>query len=315
MSSDSNNKTELSEALSSLNIGGSNESNNEEKEASTNDSDRRNSVTTSICAACGKEGDGDNMNTCNKCDLVQYCYATCKKKHKSKHKKKCERRVAELYDENLFKEPQPREDCPVCFLPLPSADQLAFYSCCGKDICNGCLHAMVESNAADLCPFCRTLYAKSDEEYVNRNKILMEKGNADAFYILAGCYAQGRMGMPQDWAKANELLLKAGELGCAKAYFNLGNAYNNGEGLEVDKEKAKHYWELAAIGGDVLARYNIGVIEGQAGNYHRTIEHFILAAKVGHKGSLDMVTKGFKNGHITKDDYESTLRAYHENQR
>ena len=72
MSSDSNNKTELSEALSSLNIGGSNESNNEEKEASTNDSDRRNSVTTSICAACGKEGDGDNMNSCNKCDLVKY---------------------------------------------------------------------------------------------------------------------------------------------------------------------------------------------------------------------------------------------------
>ena len=110
-------------------------------------------------------------------------------------------------------------------------------------------------------------------------------------------------------------MLKAGELGCTEAYFNLGNAYNNGDGLEVDKEKAKHYWELAAIGGDVLARYNIGVIEGQAGNYHRTIEHFILAAKVGHKGSLDMVTKGFRNGHITKDDYESTLRAYHENQR
>ena len=125
----------------------------------------------------------------------------------------------------------------------------------------------------------------------------------------------GKHGYIQDRAKANELLLKAGELGCTEAYFNLGNAYNNGDGLEVDKEKAKHYWELAAIGGDVLARYNIGVIEGQAGNYHRTIEHFILAAKVGHKGSLDMVTKGFRNGHITKDDYESTLRAYHENQR
>ena len=92
MSSDSSNNVELSGALSSLNIGSGNgngnESNNEEKEAVTN----INSVA--ICAACGKESDGDTMNTCNKCDLVKYCNVACKKKHKSKHKKKCERRVA-----------------------------------------------------------------------------------------------------------------------------------------------------------------------------------------------------------------------------
>ena len=47
--------------------------------------------------------------------------------------------------------------------------------------------------------------------------------------------------------KANELLLKAGELGCAEAYRNLGMSYNNGLGVEVDKKKAKHYYELAAM--------------------------------------------------------------------
>ena len=34
--------------------------------------------------------------------------------------------------------------------------------------------------------------------------------------------------VPQDWSKANELYLKAGELGCADAYFNLGNSYQWG---------------------------------------------------------------------------------------
>ena len=53
---------------------------------------------------------------------VQYCNAACKKKHRSKHKKKCERRVAELHDEALFKQPPLKEDCPICFLPLPSMD-------------------------------------------------------------------------------------------------------------------------------------------------------------------------------------------------
>ena len=110
--SDHSNNTELSEALSSLNIG----SNNEERETTNNDTDNINTVITIIiCAACGKECDGDSMNTCNKCDSVQYCNAACKKKHRTKHKKKCEKRVAELYDEKLFKEPPPPEDCPICF--------------------------------------------------------------------------------------------------------------------------------------------------------------------------------------------------------
>ena len=40
----------------------------------------------STCANCGKE-DVDVTNTCNKCKMVMYCNAACKKKHRSKHKK------------------------------------------------------------------------------------------------------------------------------------------------------------------------------------------------------------------------------------
>ena len=46
------------------------------------------------------------MNTCNKCKMVKYCNAACKKKHRTKHKKKCERRVAELHDEQLYSKRQ-----------------------------------------------------------------------------------------------------------------------------------------------------------------------------------------------------------------
>ena len=45
------------------------------------------------CANCGKEG-SDVTNTCNKCKSVKYCNAACKKKHRHKHKKACERYVA-----------------------------------------------------------------------------------------------------------------------------------------------------------------------------------------------------------------------------
>jgi len=48
---------------------------------------------TSTCANCGKEGNSDDMNICNKCKQVKYCNAACKKKHRHKHKKHCERYV------------------------------------------------------------------------------------------------------------------------------------------------------------------------------------------------------------------------------
>ena len=118
------------------------------------------------------------------------------------------------------------------------------------------------------------------------------------------------MGLPQDWAKANELLLNAGELGCVEAYYNLGNNYHYGRGIEVDKKKAKHHWEFAAMNGYVYARYNLGVIERKAGNTNRAMRHYILAAKAGHEGSLNDVKKGFMAGYVTKDDYANTLRAY-----
>ena len=174
----------------------------------------------------------------------------------------------------------------------------------------GCIYAMKEIKGAGLCAFCRTPGAKSVEEEVGRVMKLMNKGNTDAFRTLAGHYAGGEMGLPQDWLKANELHLKAGELGCAPAYFNLGNTYSCGRGVEVDEEKAKHYYELAAINGSVKARYNLGCMEEEAGNNQRAMKHLILAARAGYKQSLDAVKQGFMGGIVGKDEYANTLRAY-----
>jgi len=75
--------------------------------------------------------------------------------------------VAELYEEALFKEHPPNEECPICFLTLPCTSQTIFKSCCGKTICNGCIYAMMVSEGGGyLCPFCRMppLPPNSDEE-------------------------------------------------------------------------------------------------------------------------------------------------------
>ena len=186
----------------------------------------------------------------------------------------------------------------------------------------GCIHAMAmeevrkgkKKEEMGMCPYCRTPQEGSSDDHIERIDKLMKNGNADAFYVYAGDFSLGRLGLQQDQVKASELFLKAGELGCASGYSNLGISYDFGRGVGVDKKKAKHYYEIAAMKGDVIARHHLGCIEGQVGNHQRASKHFILAARVGHTESLDLVKKGFMEGHVTKDEYESTLRAYHERQ-
>ena len=94
------------------------------------------------------------------------------------------------------------------------------------------------------------------------------------------------------------------------AYHNLGNSYNNGRGMEGDKKKAKYYYELSAMNGDVWARHNLGIEEAKAGNVARAKQHFILSANAGWNDSLVAVKTGFMQGVVTKDEYANTLRAY-----
>jgi len=259
---------------------------------SNNDDTSEEVTQQQTCATCGKEGNSDDMNTCNKCKMVKYCNAACKKKHRKKHKKACGRRVAELHEEALFKEPPPNEECTICMLPLPNeADQVSFQTCCGKVICNGCMYAMKMREGIGICAFCRTRRTTSNDEVIKE------------------------LGLPHDWAEANELYRKSGELGCARAYHCLGRSYADGRGFEVDRNKANHYWELAAMNGDAQARVELGMSEWDKGNYHRAFKHYMIAAKAGDEKALEGVKAGYMDGIVTKDEYASTLRAHHDRQK
>jgi len=76
-------------------------------------------ATNSCCAECNEEG-GASLKICKACTSVKYCNAMCQKNHWSKHKKICKQRAAELRDEALFKDPPPKEECEICFLPMPT---------------------------------------------------------------------------------------------------------------------------------------------------------------------------------------------------
>ena len=292
----SNEKELISEMLSQQRI----------EDLSNDDNDE-----VAVCANCGKEG--SNLNICNKCKEAKYCNAACKKKHRSKHKKQCERRVAELHDEALFKEPPPEcGDCPICFLRLPTMNSGQRYmSCCGKIICSGCFCADVYDSHGNIivekkCPFCRTPHPKSNEEIIERLKKRKEVGDAYAFRIMGNAYSHGRHGLPQDSAKAIEFWHKAGKHG----YTNLGNAYAAGCGVERDAKMARHCDELAAMEGIVAARHNLGIDEENAGNYDRALKHYMIAVRGGHTRSVKAVQQMYIDGRVTKDQYAKALQSH-----
>jgi len=214
-------------------------------------------------------------------------------------------------DEDLFKEPSERGECPICFLPRPlTCDQRAYFSCCGKIICAGCMLAAFKADARMLCPYCRGPRRISDREIVDRIKKRVALGDASAMLDLAGNYHQGICGLPQNYNKSNKLLYRAGELGCAEAYHNLAVAHCRGLGVERDEKKEKYYWELAAMGGNVSARYNLGHLEYSAGNVSRALKHWMIAARAGHDKALAAIRGRYMSGQATKGDFEKALRAH-----
>jgi len=274
---------------------------------------------TSCCASCGKTQSGDTKLKKCACNLVRYCSVTCQKDHRSQHKAACKKKLAELFDEQLFAPPPPREDCPICFLPMPaSVDQTTYKVCCGKVICCGCLVAAanVENNThSPKCPFCRNKAVNSDSKLVKQYRKRMEENNdCIATYGLAGMYLFGNMGLPQDTSKAIELLTLASEQGSLEAAVNLANMYEEGNGVTRDVKKFLHYTQMAAMKGNEQARFNLGAYEQARGNHVRAKKHYAIAARAGHDGALQMCTYDYRSGILTKEELEQILRGHKDEQ-
>ena len=140
-----------------------------------------------------------------------------------------------------------------------------------------------------------------------------EDNDAAAIYQLGCLYNRGECGLPQDYGKAHKLWLRAGMLGDARGHYRISCAYLKGKGVDVDTRKARQCWEVGAMGGDVLSRYNLGHFEEkERGNVSRAVKHYMIAAGAGHDKSLKAIRQRFLDGHATKDDFDKALRAHKE---
>ena len=271
------------------------------------------SDTMLCCASCGIAGGGDIiLKKCDDCDLVKYCSIKCQKEHRPKHKKECKKRMAELHDEILFKQPESNHfgDCPICCLPLSiDPEKSILYSCCSKQICRGCYLANrkreIEGKLQQKCAFCRNDTPRT-KEVINERWMKRIEANDPV--------AIREMGTKRcdegDYKSAFEYWSKAAALGDAEAHYHLSILFRDGQGVEKDEKKELHHAEQAAIGGHPRARHNLGCFEGQRGHYDRAVKHFIIASKFGHDRSLESVKDLYKAGFVSKDDFAAALRGH-----
>ena len=91
--------------------------------------------------------------------------------------------------------------------------------------------------------------------------------------------------MAKDYAKALSFFQQAAEQGHAKAQFNCGVMYDNGEGTAADKAKALYWYEKAAELGHAQAQFNCGRLyskgEGTAVDKGKALYWFEKAAEQG----------------------------------
>jgi tetratricopeptide (TPR) repeat protein len=155
------------------------------------------------------------------------------------------------------------------------------------------------------CPFCREPPPGDKGEFHKRLMKRVKANDPAALGHLGGeCYDEG------DYEGAIEYWTKAAELGNEDAHYGLGLRYRNGQGVEKDKEKCIYHYEKAAIGGHPGARNNLGVFEETNGHIERAVKHYIIAANLGFEMSMKALWNVFKEGYITKEDLEATLRTH-----
>ncbi|EJK73459.1 hypothetical protein THAOC_04915, partial [Thalassiosira oceanica] len=139
----------------------------------------------------------------------------------------------------------------------------------------------------------------------------VDKGDAEAIYMLGCKYIHGELGLAKNVLRAIELWTRAAELGSSvNAHHHLGYTYYQGIGVVVDEPRGIHDLQQAAMKGQGLSRHKLGWAEYENENYQVAVQHWMISAKMGYEMSLDNIKIMFKLGHATKAQYAEALLGY-----
>ena len=132
-------------------------------------------------------------------------------------------------------------------------------------------------------------------------------------------YQDGELRQAKDDLKALDCWVQAVELGSAAACVNIGNSYDEGNGVAVDKERAALFDRVGALRGDIVARHNISRAEYHSGHHEIAIRHLKIAVEFGYQLSLDALKKIYNTDmpgkeFVSKECLDNLYRVCHDAQ-
>lgn len=202
------------------------------------------------------------------------------------------------------------DTCPVCELPLPvTMEETTLQPCCMKRVCIGC---SLESRKCGInnCPFCRTDIPNNESLVISMVQKRVAVSDPTAMCFLGIQHEVGGFGLEKDTGRAMEMCHRAARLGSKDAHHILGELYGREDGVGGGRAMALQHYEEAAKHGHVIARYRLGVLEYNDGQWHTALQHFLISAKLGDTDSLSNVKRLLVEGIATKDDYAGALQGY-----
>ncbi|MBI5773624.1 MAG: SEL1-like repeat protein [Verrucomicrobia bacterium] len=155
--------------------------------------------------------------------------------------------------------------------------------------------------------------AKDEVEAVKWFQKAAEQNHAKAQYNLGALYANGE-GVMKDEAQAVKWFRKAAEQNHAKAQYNLGNCYYDGEGVVKNDVEAVKWYRKAAEQNDIRAQSHLGICyaTGQG-----VAKDEVEAAKWYRKASEQNLAKAqynlgvcYVNGEGVAKDYVEAVKWY-----
>ena len=174
---------------------------------------------------------------------------------------------------------------------------------------------------AFTCPFCREPIPTSAGEEFALLQAKCLQNDQKALSIMGDLYRDGDHHVAKDDLKALDCWIRAVELASPEACTNIGNSYDLGNGVSVDKKRASLFERIGALRGSVVARHNIGCFEYMSGNHEIAIRHWKIAAEAGYQDSLTAIRKIYNadgkapgKEFISKECMDFAYRACHEAQ-
>jgi hypothetical protein len=124
----------------------------------------------------------------------------------------------------------------------------------------------------------------------------------EAITFLGSAYRRGHFGLVKSDKKAAKIWKRAVELGNVDAMIFLGEFYEHGSGVKLDRKKAERLYRMGADRGDAGAQSNLGAFLHAEKKLEEAFRYFELAADQGYTSGETCLGYCYMDGEGTELD-------------